>query len=175
MNDITSPATSSRESLERPALLRASGELSAADSSALDAALTRDDEAAEFARFVENELPLATKAPHDFSAAAIDDAERAPRDFAAAAIAAIVSEAAPRHLLTISRIWKCSAAAAAVAMLAFIVARQWPVNTAPSPVIVAVESRMTGQLTARLSALDDEISSARASLARSRYQRSTPL
>lgn len=175
MNDETSPASSSREWLEQRVLLRAAGELPAADSATLDAALTHDDEAAGFARFVENELPLATKAPRDFTAAAIDSTELAPRDFAAAAIAAIASESVPRNVLTISRIWKCSAAAAAVAMLAFIVARQWPVNTTPSPIIVAVEPRVTGQLTARLSALDDEISAARASLARSRYQRSTPL
>ena len=177
MNDETSPTPESRESLEQRVLLRASGELSAAECGALDSGLVHDDEAAAFARFVEIELPLAAKAPRDFAASAIDGAERAPRDFAAVAIAATASETAPRNVLAMPQFWKWSAVAAAVAALTFIVARQWPAanRRAPAPVIAAAEPRITQQLTARISALDDEISAARTSLARGRYQRSTTL
>lgn len=183
MNHQTSPSPGSpewRAALEQRVLLRASGELPAAELAALDGDLGCDAEAAEFARFLEEELPLAAKAPRDFAAAAISETLRAPRDFAAEAIAAAAADTAPHNVLVMPRMLKWSAAAAAVAaviVLGFIVARQEPApeRSMPGPAIAATDSRVTQQLSARLSALEDEISTTRSSLARGRYQRSTSL
>lgn len=142
-----------REQLETQVLLRASGELSPAASAALERALAADPAAAEFARFIEGELPSAA---------------RAPRDFAAAAIAATRPE---RNVIAFPRLWKFAAAAAALVLgslltLHFVNRPAVPeqASNLPSPV-----PRATRKISGRAAALESELADARLRLARGRY------
>ena len=146
-------------------LLRSSGELSAAASTALASALAADSEAADYARFIERELPKAALAPRDFAEQAIALASVAPRDFAEQAIALVLPHKRRR---VIRPLWAFAAAAAV--MISFIMLRP-----APEPItVVSMEEpspRITVVLSARLDTFEDELSAARHSHPRTRYGR----
>ena len=143
-----------REHIEEHILLRFTGELTPEQSVALDAVLARDAEAAAFARFVAESLPV-----------------RAPRDFAAAAI----REAQPeRKAISFPLRWKlASAAAAAAVVAAFAVVRFFPSGGPPVPPIAlkVTSERVTADISARASALESELTAVRQQLALGRYHR----
>ena len=145
-----------RETLENQILLRSTGELPPEENAALERVLAHDAEAAEFARFVAEKLPA-----------------RAPRDFAAAAI----RDAAPeRNVIAFPRLWKLATAAAAVAVVSLVAVRFF----APDPPPISLASaphpqRVTAEISARLDAIESDITASRQQLARGRHHRATDI
>lgn len=140
-----------REHIESQILLRSTGELTPEDAAALDAVLAGDAEAAAFAQFVAESLPVL-----------------APRDFAAAAI----REAGPeRKVIAFPLHWKLASAAAAV-VSALAVVRFFPPGGTPAPIAhTAPAERVTASISARASALESELTAVRQQLALGRYHR----
>jgi hypothetical protein len=141
-----------RETLEKQILLRSTGELPQVDHATLNAALEADPEAAAFARFVAGTLPA-----------------RAPRDFAAVAIDQAMPE---RSAIPFPRAWKIAAAAAAVAMASLVATRFSTQETARERFVTTpATTRVTADISARMDALDSELSTARQRLSQGRYHR----
>ena len=139
------------ENIENKILLRSTGELPPDEIAALDAVLASDAEAAEFACFVAEKLPA-----------------RAPRDFAAAAIHEALPE---RNVIAFPRIWKLTAAAAAV-VAAALGARYFTPDAPPAPLAVTQPAaRVTVDISTHLDALEADIATSRQRLARGRYSR----
>lgn len=141
------------EHIEKQILLRSTGELTLEQNAELDAVLTHDAEAAEFARFVAESLPV-----------------RAPRDFAAAAI----REAEPeRKVIAFPLRWKLASAAAAAVVAALALVRFFPPGGTPTPPIAhtAPAERVTASISARAVALESELTAIRQQLAHGRYHR----
>ena len=177
MNDNINPSPDPGEELERKILLRTTGELPLDESLALDAMLVNNAAAANYADFVENELPLATKAPRDFAALAI---AKAPRDFAAEAIAALSVEPPNRKVVSFPlRKYAAVAAAAAVVVLAFNIWNRTHQSDLTDPTYVKITTpapaRTTVSISSRLDAMEAELTEARSRMGRGRYAHSTTL
>ncbi len=140
-----------REYIENQILLRSTGELPHEENSALDAVLARDAEAADFAHFVAERLPAS-----------------APRDFAATAIRDAVPE---RKVIAFPLRWKL-AAAAAVAIGAFVATRSFTPDTTTPPIAdTRPPVRVMADISTRMDALESELTTARQRLAHGRYHR----
>ena len=141
-----------RQQLEEQILLRHSGELAADEKAALEKTLRDDPEAADFARFIDGELPAAARAPRDFAAAAIDAAQPA------------------RNVVAFPRIWKLTAIAAAIVAGIFLASQQ----IAPPPPVNDTQ-RATEQFSARADTIEDELAATRLAYSRGRYSRKTEI
>ena len=140
------------EDIENKILLRSTGELPPEEIAALEQVLANDPEAAEFARFIAGRLPA-----------------RAPRDFAAEAIRDALPE---RNVVVFPRLWKLTAAAAAVVVASLVAVRFLTPDTQQTPVVVALNpARVTTEISAHLDALETELTASRQRLARGRYSR----
>ncbi len=149
-----------RQHLEDQLLLRSTGELPPADSNDLD------PEAAAFAKFIEQDLPTAARAPIDFASIAIAAAHEspAPRDFAAQAIATAMPKRKP-----ITRLWTMAAAAAVLIMGALTL----QLTHHPDTQVATVTARTTVAISERLTDLEAELTTARSRYTHSRYATST--
>lgn len=177
MNENINPPPDPGEELERKILLRSTDELPLDESLALDARLANHAAAVSFADFVENELPLATKAPRDFAALAI---AKAPRDFAAEAISALTVEPPVRKVVSFPlRKYAAVASAAAVVVLAFNIWNRTHQSDLTDPSYVktttTTPARTTVSISNRLDAMEAELTEARSRMGRGRYAHSTTL
>lgn len=177
MNENINPPPDPAEELERKILLRSTGELPLDESLALDAMLANNAAAANFAGFVENELPLASKSPRDFAALAI---AKAPRDFAAEAISVLTVEPPARKVVSFPlRKYAAVAAAAAVVVLALNIWNRTPQSDLTDPTYVKITTpapgRTTVSISSRLDAMEAELTQARSRMGRGRYAHSTAL
>lgn len=141
-----------RQQLEEHILRRNSGELSPDENAALETTLRDDPEAAEFARFIDCELPAAARAPRDFAAAAIDAAKP------------------ERNVIAFPRIWKLTAIAAAIVAGIFLVSQQ----IAPPPPVNDTQ-RATERFSARATNIEDELAATRLAYSRGRYSRKSEI
>lgn len=143
--------------LELQVLLRSSGELPAAAQESLDQALNDDADAADFAHFIDHELPAAATAPRDFADAAIVTAAMtespAPRDFAATAINSAAAAPSPSAWRWVAGI----AAAAAAATLALLLPSEKTPALPPGPRLAAVPTPSTAALSQRISNLEQDL------------------
>lgn len=144
-----------RENLENKILLRSTGELTPDENAALEKVLAADSEAADFARFVAEQFPA-----------------RAPRNFAGAAIREAVAE---RNVIAFPRLWKLSAAAAAVVLASVAAVRLFTPGTLPPVADAPPAARVTVEISARADILESDIATARQQLAHGRYHRTTDI
>ena len=146
--------SSEREQIENQILLRSTGDLSPEECEALERVIETDPEAAEFARFVDEALPVGAAAPRDFAAEAIAEVP-APTGWwrpliPIAAILIVLAIAIP-HMLPSGKTFPAGVPFAN--------------RTAPRP------ERVTEDISQRIDRIESELSIARASVARGRYSR----